>query len=560
MVFIKNIKQIILYGLIPLTMMSVTFSSSENSEVVTLDNLSLLKVSEENNIINDTIFEDFEDLREERGSLERGGKKTQILKNNNKDSELEIITNYVIRKATEHKELSYLLEKNLPHKVIYKQLVPSLCFFFFKVNMFLYPRLYVLGNIFCWLGLISCCIVCYFFFLIICDLFEYLKNRDISQFYEEYEIDKALLFYVFTGIIIFITIMNGGLLGYKYGTNGKYDFFLNMILYPIVTYICPILYSITFFGFFYPDYEDSKGTISFIITIILYTLLLLSIGITKLVNSFSLLIYKKSIQAIEGFAKEYIINNSLNCNFISTNFTFVGYMFALYLTSIISAFGGVAKLIYTIVQFRKNKETKEGNSEEEEGKELYEEKSEEEFVEKSEEEFVDISGETLKHGNKDSIEPLLLSIQGKGGQGRKSIQLKKGNYSMSLNFRKKWISVFNTYLSTGDEKSLEGELLGPLVTQGDKVVKYKGEEVYIKMYIEKTKGINPYSYVCLCKSTGDLIEHYGYFFIHVQRTDTQIVLLAVYQHDKSFINVLFYIDKDGNLKTHHHYPENLKKI
>ena len=138
---IKNIKQIILYGLILLININIIFSSSENSEVVTLDNLSLLKVSEENNIINDTIFEDFEDLRgdweilEFQEIFERCGKKSQILKNNNKDSEIEAITNYVIRKATEHKELSYLLEKNLPHKVIYKQLVPSLCFFFFKINM-----------------------------------------------------------------------------------------------------------------------------------------------------------------------------------------------------------------------------------------------------------------------------------------------------------------------------------------------------------------------------------------------------------------------------------------
>ena len=132
---IKNIKQIILYGLILLININIIFSSSENSELVTLDNLSLLNISEENNIINDTIFEDFEDLREERGSLEAREKKTKLLKNSNKDSELEAITNYVIRKVSENKELSYLLEKNLPHRVIYKQLVPSLCFFFFKINM-----------------------------------------------------------------------------------------------------------------------------------------------------------------------------------------------------------------------------------------------------------------------------------------------------------------------------------------------------------------------------------------------------------------------------------------
>ena len=146
--------------------MNIIFSSSENSEVVILDNLSLLNVSEENNIINNNGNNNELDKGKEKEGLSEDS-----LKKENKNYELEAITNYVIRKATEHKELSYLLEKNLPHKVIYKQLVPSLCFFFFKVNMFLYPRLYVLGNIFCWLGLISCCIVCYFFFIIIFYLF-----------------------------------------------------------------------------------------------------------------------------------------------------------------------------------------------------------------------------------------------------------------------------------------------------------------------------------------------------------------------------------------------------
>ena len=279
MAFIKNIKQLVLYGLTPLAMMNITFSW-ENSNL-SLDQTPSIDI-----------------IEEERAA----------------------IFNHVIGTFHKEDEKSYLKNSNLAEKLIYNKLSPNL-FFFFRINM---PNwLYIIGNIFCWVGIISSAIICILTLVFFSDFKKDKKFIDVNNF-----------IYILIGIVMFITIMNGGLLGHNYGTIGKYNFFLNMILFPIVTYIFPLFGSIIFLGT-KPKTEmtgmaenrkaktETKDVVVYEVNLLAIILTLGLISIPKLINLICLLINRKAIKNNVTLIKDYINNNSLNYKFISPDFIYL---------------------------------------------------------------------------------------------------------------------------------------------------------------------------------------------------------------------------------------------
>jgi len=342
MEFIKNIKQIILYGLIPLININIIFSSSENSEVVTLDKLPLLNVSEENNIINNNdnnneldSGKDFEGLSED------------ILKNINKDSEIKemtqknnlqilnilekrkIIYDHVIGTFHKEDERSYLKNKKLATDIIYERLFYNCCFFL-TINM---PRwLYILGNVFCWFSLFVSSFLCGLSVSMV-----YTNKNDGTVDKQDKE-----LFPIYTAIILFITIING-FIGYKYGASG-YGLFLNMILYPTVAYIIPIIQSFVFFVFPRESYF-SENIKLYISTTIANILVLILMGI-RLINLFFVSINQKKIKFIETLIKDYITKYSLDYVFTSINFNIVYLMLVFYFLVCFVSILGIVKVVY----------------------------------------------------------------------------------------------------------------------------------------------------------------------------------------------------------------------
>ena len=98
-------------------------------------------------------------------------------------------------------------------------------------------------------GIISVFVVSDLFYGV-CEHYKGCGNN-VSKFLKNNKkiVQGNIYLYVFITAMFLITIMNRGLLGYKYGAIGNYDKFLNLILYPPVAYIFPILSSILFFVF-----------------------------------------------------------------------------------------------------------------------------------------------------------------------------------------------------------------------------------------------------------------------------------------------------------------------
>jgi hypothetical protein len=229
------------------------------------------------------------------------------------EEERAAIFNHVLGNFNKEDEKSYLKNSNLAEKLIYNKISPNL-FFFFRINM---PNwLYIIGNIFCWVGIISSALICIL-------TFEFFNS---NKTFLNVEIGNSFI-YIVTGIVMFITIMNGGLLGHNYGTIGKYNFFLNMILFPIVTYIFPLFGSIIYLGT-KPEINTSgnaktKDLVVYELILLAITLTLGFIAIPKLINLICLLINRKAIKNNVTLIKDYINNNSLDYKFISPDFIYL---------------------------------------------------------------------------------------------------------------------------------------------------------------------------------------------------------------------------------------------